>query len=52
VKYLWLEVSNVNGPAIRCYSKMGFRVCGLDVSLYEGTGSRGEVGVFMWRRFG
>lgn len=49
VKYLWLEVSNVDAPAIGSYLRMGFGVCGLDVSLYEGTEARGEVGVFMWR---
>ncbi|KAK2755027.1 hypothetical protein FQN54_006555 [Arachnomyces sp. PD_36] len=52
VKYLWLEVSNVNVPAIRSYEGMGFEVCGGDRSLYEGTEARGEVAVFMWRRCG
>lgn len=49
MRYLWLEVSNVNAPAIGSYLRMGFEVCGVDVSLYEGTEARGEVGVFMWR---
>lgn len=49
VRYIWLEVSNVNAPAIKSYLRMGFEICGVDVSLYEGTEAKGEVGIFMWR---
>jgi ribosomal protein S18 acetylase RimI-like enzyme len=44
---LWLEVSNVNAPAIRAYLRMGFTVCGLDMSLYRGTECADETAVFM-----
>ncbi|MSR99524.1 GNAT family N-acetyltransferase [Arthrobacter sp. BL-252-APC-1A] len=44
---LWLEVTNINAPAIRAYLRMGFKFCGLDTSLYRGTASEGEVAVFM-----
>lgn len=46
---LWLEVTNINAPAIRAYLRMGFKFCGLDTSLYRGTASEGEVAVFMSR---
>lgn len=47
--HVWLEVTNVNVPAIRAYRRMGFAVCGLDTTLYRGTGSDGEVAMFMSR---
>ncbi|NLU69474.1 GNAT family N-acetyltransferase [Streptomyces sp. HNM0574] len=47
--HLWLEVSSVNAPAIRAYRRMGFAFCGLDTSLYLGTGSEGEQALFMSR---
>ncbi|OIJ90030.1 N-acetyltransferase [Streptomyces sp. MUSC 14] len=48
--HMWLEVSNVNAPAIGAYLRMGFTFCGLDTSLYDGTESAGEVALFMSRR--
>ncbi|MEU6665948.1 GNAT family N-acetyltransferase [Streptomyces sp. NPDC046727] len=48
--HVWLEVSNVNAPAIRAYLRMGFAFCGLDTSLYDGTESAGETALFMARR--
>ncbi|MFD5393857.1 GNAT family N-acetyltransferase [Streptomyces sp. NPDC127097] len=47
--HLWLEVTNVNAPAIRAYQRMGFAFCGLDTSLYEGTESAGETALYMRR---
>jgi ribosomal protein S18 acetylase RimI-like enzyme len=32
---LWLETQNVNYPAVQFYLKMGFRLCGLDETLYR-----------------
>lgn len=46
---LWLEVSNVNVPAVRAYRRMGFELCGLDTSLYRGTPAEGEIALFMAR---
>lgn len=46
---LWLEVSNINTPAIRAYRRMGFELCGLDTSLYRGTPAEGEIALFMAR---
>lgn len=48
--HVWLEVSNINAPAIRAYLRMGFTFCGLDISLYDGTESAGEQALFMSRR--
>lgn len=48
--HVWLEVSNINAPAIRAYLRMGFTFCGLDTSLYDGTESAGEQALFMSRR--
>ena len=45
--HVWLETSNANAPAVRAYERMGFRLCGLDVTLYNGTPARGEIGLFM-----
>ncbi|KAA8652493.1 GNAT family N-acetyltransferase [Aspergillus tanneri] len=50
VRHVWLEVSNVNYPAIQSYLKMGFKVAGLDVSMYVGTESEGEFPIFMWKK--
>ncbi|MEU2063722.1 GNAT family N-acetyltransferase [Streptomyces sp. NPDC013455] len=47
--HLWLEVSNVNAPAVHAYLRMGFTFCGLDTSLYAGTESSGEQALFMTR---
>lgn len=49
VRHVWLEVSNVNYPAIQSYLKMGFEIAGLDVSLYVGTQAEGEFAIFMWK---
>jgi ribosomal protein S18 acetylase RimI-like enzyme len=32
---LWLETQNVNFPAVQFYMRMGFRLCGLDQTLYR-----------------
>jgi ribosomal protein S18 acetylase RimI-like enzyme len=46
---VWLETSNLNVPAVRAYERLGFRLCGLDTSLYEGTPAEGEVALFLRR---
>ncbi|MER7486128.1 GNAT family N-acetyltransferase [Streptomyces sp. NPDC126497] len=45
--HLWLEVTNLNAPAIHAYRRMGFAFCGLDTTLYEGTSSKGEQALYM-----
>ncbi len=44
---LWLETQNVNYPAIQFYKNCGFKICGLDTSLYNPAFVDPlEVGVF------
>jgi len=43
----WLETSNLNVPGIDAYRRFGFELCGVDVSLYEGTEAEGEVALFL-----
>ncbi|MBA6434429.1 GNAT family N-acetyltransferase [Streptomyces sp. GMR22] len=45
--HIWLEVTNVNAPAIHAYQRMGFTFCGLDTTLYDGTPSSGEHALYM-----
>lgn len=45
----WLETSSVNVPAVRAWRRMGFRLCGLDTTLYTGTASEGETALYMSR---
>ncbi|GHI50866.1 hypothetical protein Srubr_07120 [Streptomyces rubradiris] len=47
--HIWLEVTNINAPAIHAYRRMGFAFCGLDTTLYDGTPSRGEQALYMIR---
>ncbi|MEV7544111.1 GNAT family N-acetyltransferase [Streptomyces sp. NPDC089915] len=50
--HLWLEVSSVNAPAVHAYRRMGFTLCGLDTTLYDGTPAAGERALFMSRPCG
>ncbi|MBW5480585.1 GNAT family N-acetyltransferase [Streptomyces bambusae] len=45
--HIWLEVTNVNAPAIHAYRRLGFAFCGLDTALYQGTESEGEHALYM-----
>jgi GNAT superfamily N-acetyltransferase len=50
-RYVWLETQDVNYEAIQFYQRMGFRWCGLDLSLDEHDGSaRDETAVFFMIR--
>jgi ribosomal protein S18 acetylase RimI-like enzyme len=46
---LWLETQNVNYPAIQFYRHHGFRLCGLDETLYDPNALPGEVALFFAR---
>jgi len=47
---LWVETQNINYPAVQFYQQVGFRLCGLDESLYDPAGmSRIEVALFFVR---
>lgn len=43
---VWLETQADNVPAIRAYERMGFRVVGLDQTLY-GDQAEADTAVFM-----
>ncbi|MDA5282621.1 GNAT family N-acetyltransferase [Streptomyces sp. Isolate_45] len=45
--HVWLEVTNINAPAIHAYRRLGFAFCGLDTTLYQGTESEGEHALYM-----
>lgn len=45
----WVETTNLNLPGVRAYERLGFRLCGLDTSLYVGTAAEGEVALFLSR---
>jgi ribosomal protein S18 acetylase RimI-like enzyme len=47
---LWLETQNVNYPAIQFYRRLGFRLCGLDDTLYDPASLPGEVALFFARQ--
>lgn len=47
--HVWLEVTNINAPAIHAYRRMGFAFCGLDTALYDSTPSEGEQALYMSR---
>jgi ribosomal protein S18 acetylase RimI-like enzyme len=49
---LWLETQNINYPAIQFYRRLGFRLCGLDETLYRpGMPGMlpGEVALYFFR---
>lgn len=49
---LWLETQNINYPAVQFYRRLGFRLCGLDETLYQpGMGGLvpGEVALYFSR---
>jgi ribosomal protein S18 acetylase RimI-like enzyme len=50
---LWLETQNINYPAIQFYRRSGFRLCGLDDTLYDPeldpTTGPDEVALFFTR---
>jgi ribosomal protein S18 acetylase RimI-like enzyme len=46
---VWVETSNLNGAGIEAYGKMGFDICGFDLTHYRGTPSEGQFAVFLSR---
>jgi ribosomal protein S18 acetylase RimI-like enzyme len=51
-RHIWLETSNLNGPGIAAYRALGFRLSGLDLTLYDGTPAQGEIALFFERQIG
>ncbi|HEX3648603.1 MAG TPA: GNAT family N-acetyltransferase [Pseudonocardiaceae bacterium] len=44
---VWLETQNVNLPAVRFYLGRGFRLCGLDETLYDPDRLPGECALYL-----
>jgi ribosomal protein S18 acetylase RimI-like enzyme len=50
MRAVWLETSNLAYPAIQFYRRLGFALCGLDISLYDPTGAgAGETALYFAR---
>jgi ribosomal protein S18 acetylase RimI-like enzyme len=43
---VWLETSNLNAPGVAIYEALGFRLSGIDLTLYDGTPAEGEIALF------
>jgi ribosomal protein S18 acetylase RimI-like enzyme len=48
--HIWLETSNLNVPGVKAYNQMGFKISGLDATLYDGTSAEGEFALFLSRK--
>lgn len=44
---VWLETSSVNVPAITAYTRLGYALCGADVTLYDGTETADEAAIYL-----
>jgi ribosomal protein S18 acetylase RimI-like enzyme len=44
---VWLETSNLNVPGIAAYERMGYKLCGVDVTYYEATDTSDEIAVYL-----
>jgi ribosomal protein S18 acetylase RimI-like enzyme len=46
-RFVWLETSNLDYPAVQWYRRHGFELVGLDMIRYEPTYAAGEVALYM-----
>lgn len=52
-KTVWVETTNLNFPGVAAYRRLGFDICGFDLTLYHGTdGPPGEFALFLARPIG
>ena len=47
---MWVETSSLNVPGVMAYRRLGFELCGMDTTLYDGTPSANETALFFARR--
>jgi GNAT superfamily N-acetyltransferase len=47
---VWLETSNVNVPGITAYERLGYTLCGADVTLYDATQAASEKALYLTKR--
>jgi ribosomal protein S18 acetylase RimI-like enzyme len=45
----WAETSNRNFLGVQLYRRLGYELCGFDLSLYRGTPAEGEFALFLSR---
>jgi GNAT superfamily N-acetyltransferase len=45
----WVETSNLNYPGVQAYGRLGFDICGFDLTLYRGTPSHREFALYLAR---
>jgi len=44
---VWLETSSVNVPGVNAYERLGYSLCGCDVTLYEGLAYQDEAALYL-----
>ena len=44
---VWLETTSVNLPGIAAYERLGYRLCGVDVTLYDTLPYADEAAVYL-----
>jgi ribosomal protein S18 acetylase RimI-like enzyme len=47
---VWLETSSVNVPGIEAYARLGYALCGADVTLYDGLAYTDESAIYLSKR--
>ena len=49
---VWLETSSLNVPGIAAYERLGYALCGADVTAYEGLPYADEAAVYFTKPLG
>jgi ribosomal protein S18 acetylase RimI-like enzyme len=49
---VWLETTSVNVPGIRAYERLGYSLCGADVTMYDGLPYAHEAALFLAKSLG
>jgi GNAT superfamily N-acetyltransferase len=47
---VWLETSSVNVPGVLAYERLGYALCGADVTLYEGLPYTDEAALYLTKK--
>ncbi len=45
-RHVWLETSSLNVPGTAAYRRLGFKLTGIDLTLYDATPAEGEIALF------
>ncbi len=49
-KRVWLETSNINVPGIAAYTRLGYALCGADVTEYDALPYANEAALYLAKR--